>query len=133
MQGTALYQIQKAIIKVLQTDEQLDVLVSEILDEVPQDLEYPLIQVGEPLENRFDSFDKKGKDVTFQLHIWSKYQGYKEAYQILNRINNLLDYQELEIDGFNTVYIRSEEVNAIRTDREFRQITVNYRIIVQDE
>lgn len=131
MDNTALYSIQKKIVEVI--NDNTDLEVSGGFDEVDQSEQYPLIQVGEPIENRFDTFDRKGKDVIFQIHIWSKYQGYKEGYEILDKLNELLDYQDIDIENFDTVYIRADEVNAVRTNREFRQIIVNYRVIVQNE
>lgn len=130
--GTSLYSIQKSIRDELANDSQLKELITGVFDEVLQDKTYPLIQVGEPTESRFDTFDRIGKDVTFPILIWSNYKGFKEAYQILDRVNELLDYQEIQIDNYTTVYIRAEEVNAFRDDREFRQVVANFRVIVQE-
>lgn len=130
--STSLKAIQKAIVSTLQNDSQLMDMINGIFDDIPQQENYPLIFIGEPTEERFDTFDKIGKDVTFELQIWSEYKGYKQSYQILDIISQLLDYQEIAIDDYHTVYIRAETVNAFRPERKLRQIIVDFRVIVQE-
>lgn len=133
MAATSLYEIQKAIFNKLKGDNYLNTLVTGIFgDNVPESQNFPFIQINDATETSFNTFDRKGKEVTFTIHIWSQYKGFKECYEIHERVLTLLDYKTLNVNNFSTVYIRLDNVNAIREeDRITRQLAVIYRVIVQ--
>lgn len=130
---SAYRQIQLSIINVLKDDLLIQELTTGVFDDINADESFPYIVITEGSETRFDTFDRDGKDVTFTLQIFSRYRGYKEVYQILERMNELLNYREITVTGYSTVYLRYENSNIMR-DAEglLRQVNADYRAIVQE-
>lgn len=131
--ATLLFEAQKAIFDRLTGDTYLNSLVTGVFgDDIPENQDFPFIQITDATEETFNTFDCKGKDTTFTINIWSQYQGFKECYEIHERVSTLLDYSHLAIDNNSTVYIRFENANAIRSDdRITRQLATTYRVIAQ--
>lgn len=132
--GTSLYEIQKAIYDVLAGDTNLNNLVTGVFgDDIPEEQDFPFIQITTASEDIFNTFDRQGKETTFTVHIWSQYEGFKECYEIHDRVMELLDYTGITVANFDLVYIRFDNANAItQEDRMTRQIATTYRVIVQE-
>lgn len=67
---------------------------------------FPYITLGEIQETLFDTFDKNGFNIEQRIHIWSKYNGKKEALSILAAMNALLHYQSITVPNHGLVYLR---------------------------
>lgn len=130
---TSLKDVQQAIYQTLLNDSVIDSLTVGVYDDVPADTDYPYIAVGEAEETPFNTFDRIGRDSIFTLHIFSDYRGYKESYEILERMNELLDYKEITITNWQAVYLRYETTNAMKEGGDIRHLAVDYRAIVQEE
>lgn len=131
--SSSLYKCQKAIIDKLESSSLLKSKVTGIFgDDVPEKQPFPLIQISNATETPNNTFDKLGKDTTFTIHIWSQYDGFKECYEILTVIEDLLDYQELSVNNYQTIFIRFENANALRgeDDRNLRQIAVRFNLVL---
>jgi hypothetical protein len=129
---TALLEIQKAVYSKLTGDITLMGMIKGVFDDVPDNQPFPYITIGEATENPFNTFERKGRDTTFTLHIWSQYNGYKEALEILDRMNTLLDNETLPIAGFSLVYCQFENAATIEeSDGVTRHVPVRYRVVIQ--
>ncbi|WP_018130712.1 DUF3168 domain-containing protein [Effusibacillus pohliae] len=129
---TSLNAIQKAIFDKLAGDATLARMVTGVFDEVPQGTGFPYITIGEMTEVPFNTFDRKGRDCTVTLHIWSQYPGNKEAVEILGRMNALLDYEPLNVEGLSLVHCQFENATTIEEpDGKTRHVPVRYRVVVQ--
>ena len=125
---TKLYHVQKAVYDLLSASTSLP----GIYDETPDDSTFPYITLGDFTEERFDTMGNYGSEITFNVHIWSQYRGYKEAYEYLAIVDSILDYAELSSSGFSCVYCRNEFVNTLMDpDGITRHVVSRYRVIVQ--
>lgn len=131
--------VQTAVVLRLRADATLNTLITGVFDEVPVDTEYPYVQVGESVESSFNTFDRLGKEVSFPISIWSEFEGFQEAYQILNRLNELLDFQTFTVNNFDLVLFRYTDANPIRdnTQRGYessvKNVIANYQVILQEQ
>lgn len=131
--NTAYYRVQEAIFKVLYESEELKNMNVSVFDEVPAEEPFPYIVLAEGNESPSHTFCKDGREITFSVHIWSRYKGFKECYLILNEVNKLLDYQDIEIEDFDLIYIRNENSNAIRDqDDRTRHLISDYLVEVRN-
>lgn len=129
--GTALYKLQKAMYEALVDDTTLRQMGVKVFDYVTTEETFPYIVFQSPSELQFNTFDRFGSEVDFNLHIWSRYDGWKECYEILDRLNTILHYQQIPIDGLHLVYLRSENVNSqIDLNLEIRQLIVTYNALL---
>lgn len=130
---TALDEVQTAIATILKADGTFMGLISGLYDHVPQNKAFPYVVLGTATEIPFDVFGKDGKEQTFTIHIWSRYEGFKEAYTILDRLNVVLDQAALTVTGHTLVYCHYENTDALRDpDGITRHLVIRYRIIAQD-
>jgi hypothetical protein len=130
----ALKAIKTAVYSTLHGDSTLQGLLAEsildgssaVFDDVPENQEYPLILIGGVIGKPWHTFGGasvgKGWDDRLTIHIYSRYQGDKEALEILDRVVALLDYASLSVTGYNTAICRLDErrvlveqVNKIET------------------
>lgn len=131
--ATSMLEIQTSIFEKLEDSSSLDSLVTGIFDDVPDDQPFPYISISEVSENNFNTFDRDGKESVFTISIWSRYEGFKECYEILEVVNDLLNYQELSVNNYTTVYIRSDGTQVLKDpDGLTRHINVDFRVIVQE-
>jgi hypothetical protein len=129
---SSIYAVQAAIYATLTVDSQLMGLVKGVFDDVEKNQQLPYITFGQHAEFRLDTFDKIGKEVETELHIWSSYKGFKESLDIINRINSLLDYQALSVSGNTLVYCRLDEViNTRDPDKITRHSIIKVKTVVQ--
>jgi hypothetical protein len=133
--AAALLDVQTAIYNKLKNDATLTSLVTGIFDFVPKSQLMPYIEIGEAIDNVFNTFNRQGRDIVETIYIVSEYEGYKEALTILDRIVTLLDYSTITLTSHSLVYIRYDngatalfEVDNNRT----RQVVARFRVIVQE-
>lgn len=130
MSRTSILQVQIGILNALKGDIELMAMVGgRIYDEVPNTEVFPYIAIGTHTENPWNTFDKFGRDVLITLNIYSQYEGYKEALEILDKVVEVLDYKDITIPEFELSYIRYEDATTIRDlDGRTRQIAARFRV-----
>lgn len=133
--AAALLDVQTAIYNKLKNDVTLTSLITGVFDFVPKSQALPYVEIGEAIDNVFNTFNRQGRDIVETIYIVSEYDGYKEALTILDRIVELLDYQSITMTSHSLVYIRYDngatalfEVDNNRT----RQVVARFRVIVQE-
>ncbi|WP_431772181.1 DUF3168 domain-containing protein [Streptomyces cucumeris] len=131
---TALWPLQQAIYAALTGDSALMALVAGVHDEVDEQADYPYVSIGSFTELPEDAHNQRGLSTNAVLHIWSKYQGFKEAAQILAAMDAVLDRRPLNVAGFTDVSIAAAQVQELRDpDPEIRHINVSYRVWMTKE
>jgi Protein of unknown function (DUF3168) len=132
--SSSLLPIQQAIYNRLTGDSVLMAKVTGVFDYVSDNQAFPYITIGEATSNPFRTFSRFGEEVTVTLHIWSRYDGSKEALEILNEMNRLLADQDLAVTGYDTVACFYEFSETLRDpDGITRHLVVRYRIITQKQ
>jgi hypothetical protein len=69
-----------------------------------------------------------------RLHVYSRYQGDREALLIWNRIVALLNFQALTVSGFNSVHCEVESMRVLIEDVEkveTRHLVGEFNVTVQ--
>lgn len=131
---SALWPIQQAVFNTLSNDATLANLVTGVFDDAPENQAYPYVVIGDGTEIPFRTFGRDGSDTTITLHIWSDYGGYREALQILNQVNSLLDGQAIAVAGYDQVYLLYEQGDPMRDPGGIlRHIPARYRMVVQKQ
>lgn len=106
---TAASDIQNAVYDLLSGNAPFMALIpGGILDneDVTTIKTFPYITLGEITESLFDTFTRNGFQVEQRIHIWSKYNGKKEALTILAAMNALLHYANITVPNHGLVYFR---------------------------
>ncbi|MER7077912.1 Protein of unknown function [Saccharopolyspora kobensis] len=100
-----------------------------VYDEVPETAVTPYVTLGDPSELPSDQHDAQGLDVDLDLHVWSRYRGYKEAAEIVALLHAELDRKPLPVDGFTNVSIAAGGARYMRDpDPELRHGVAPFRV-----
>ncbi|GIP38640.1 hypothetical protein J31TS4_19200 [Paenibacillus sp. J31TS4] len=130
---SAAFPIQQAIYRILTGDAGLMSRIKGVFDDVPENQAFPYITIGEMTSGPFRTFSRFGEEATITLHIWSRYEGFKEASQILGEVNRLLADKEIEIPGYDSATCQYDFSETLRDeDGRTRHIPVRYRIKLQE-
>jgi hypothetical protein len=112
---TALLSLQTGMYNRLSNDTGLLVKVKGVFDAVPEDQEFPYITLGEDTASDWSTKTGRGEELTHTLHVWSRYDGKKEAKEIMALILQALE-QPLSLEGGFFVDVTKVELMEVFTD-----------------
>lgn len=139
---SAIRLAQNAIVTVLAADATLaalsltqDTTTVEVFNDIPTGQLYPHVLVSRASAVPWHTMGSSGTgwNCVIRTHVYSRYQGDKEALQIHERIVTLLDYQTLTIAGYNTVicHLDREQVMVEDIEKvETRHVVGEFRVRV---
>lgn len=107
---TAMFELQRGIYNRLSTDPTISGKVTGVFDAVEKNQRFPYITIGEPTMQAFTTKQKFGEELSIVIHVWSIYEGKKEAIDIINLCLSSLA-SEMNLDGFK---IQKVDVDTIR-------------------
>lgn len=110
MLQTSMFELQAALFQRLSSDPTLSEKVTGVFDAVDENQAFPYITIGEPTMLPFTTKQKFGEELSVVIHVWSIYDGKKEAIDIMNLCLASLSTR-LNLNGFT---IRKIEVGNIR-------------------
>ena len=126
---SALYGLQKAIYDTITGDATIMALITGVYDSPTLNTPYPYITIGECTSVPWRNHSHPGEEITVTIHIWSNYEGFKEALDINKRLNQLLGDQDLTVTGWNCVKSWFDFSDTIRDpDGVVRHVVARYRI-----
>ena len=117
-------------------------LSATVFDDVPglpegkPDEDFPYVVIGEDTSGAWDTDDQEGGRCTIQLHVWSRYEGKKEAKAILGEIDDALHRQaeNLTSTGFRYVDCLFEFSQVFdQPDGKTRHGVCRYRVLIEKE
>jgi cytochrome c556 len=124
--------IQQMIFSKLTGDAGLTVKISGVFDAHPEPQVFPYVTLGDGYSNPFVQFERMGEEVYCNIHIWSRYKGFKESQEISADIQRLLAQQEHEVDEFGTVACYFDTSETMRdVDGITRHVILRYRFLIQ--
>lgn len=96
---TSLWPLQVSILKRLKAHAELMKTVTGIYDDVSSARAFPYVSLGEDTATPWGTKTNSGEEVTTTLHVWSTYNGKKEAKQILSFVLESITSEPLPLDG----------------------------------
>ncbi len=93
--------LQKAIIQHLRSDATLTTLLGgpHIYDQAPRRRQPPYITIGDIETSAWDTFTARGHQHRLTLHVWTDHRGRAQAFEVLHRLDELLDEAPLTLEG----------------------------------
>jgi hypothetical protein len=98
--GTAL---QAAVFLALTADPPIG---ANVADSIPNDAQYPQIEIVGGISRTWRYQGVWGEQPMVEIHVWSRYNGYKEARSLMSEIRNRLDEIDLALNGVALVDIQ---------------------------
>lgn len=112
-------ELQRALFLRLSQDTQLALLMgapeARIFDYVPENTPFPYIQYQLVQSVEDDTSTTHGFACSYQIHVWSQYEGTKEAHAIMERVYNLLHEQyDFDLQMYRLINQRYEFSELMR-------------------
>ncbi|NTX58940.1 DUF3168 domain-containing protein, partial [Myxococcus sp. CA039A] len=90
---------------------------------------FPYVTIGDVTSVPNRTFDHFGEECTITLHIWSRYNGFKEAAEILDDLNRILADTVFSVPGWEMQGCYYDFSETLRDpDGLTRHIPVRYRV-----
>lgn len=130
MSESAIWPVQQAIYGRLNGDATLLAIVpGGIHDGVPDQQTFPYVVLGDAREEPDNAHDQDGNDEELDVFVRSRYRGFKEALQIGQRIDFLLDGHQLVVAGWGTIKVQRDFKETFRDpDGATRILLARYRV-----
>lgn len=107
--------------------------VVPVYDDVPEDVTYPYIQIGEETVIDGAVKDRDGHEHTLTIHAWSQYRGRKEIKALMQSVYDLLHDAGINLSGASLVNVRQEFATTLaENDGITRHGVMRYRAVVFD-
>lgn len=97
---------QKACYDALTGDAELMGKITGVFDNVPEDQEFPYIQIGSITGLPWDAMELAGEDMTLTFHVWSRYRGKKEMKEIMDDMYRILHDNRFGVSGATVVVMK---------------------------
>lgn len=109
--------LQKAAYEALIADTALTTLLGgdRLYDHVPQSSAFPYVAIDQMRINDWSTGTERGSEHVLMLHIWSRYDGKREAYEIADAVREALDDAELTLDDNRLVNL-SHQYSDLKRD-----------------
>lgn len=109
----------------------LDGISVPVFDDPPQGQTFPYVTIGDTAESPLDDSCTRRWLVTATIHVWSRYDGYKEVKQIQGEIDSALVNESAVTDDYQILPIQPDTANTFRDpDGETRHGVQTFNVIV---
>jgi hypothetical protein len=128
------WELQKAIFTKLNGNvDGLDGANIPVYDDVPQQSNYPYVQIGEETSANNGTKTLDGIEHTLTMHIWSQYRGRREIKTIMKSVYDLLHNTAISVTGASLVNVRQEfSTTLAENDGITRHGVIRFRAVVFD-
>ena len=128
------WELQKAIYAKLNGNvDGLDGANIPVYDDVPQQSNYPYVQMGEETSANNGTKTLDGLEHTLTMHIWSQYRGRREIKTIMKSVYDLLHNTAISVTGASLVNVRQEfSTTLAENDGITRHGVMRFRAVVFD-
>jgi hypothetical protein len=123
-------EVHDAVYKALKEDTELKNKVNSIRDKPWKNAKYPYITVGQFDARPKNTFGRKGREVMVSIVVYSKYNGSKEAFDIQEDVERILN-EDLALDDNSFVNLEMDEQHS-DTDEEPYIIYSVFRVVAQE-
>lgn len=105
-----------------------------VYDHTPQDVAFPYVVIGEDdTVIPFDTDDSVGAESTINIHVWSRYRGWKEVKEIQREVYQALHRYELSVTGAHVVTVEFDDARTfLDQDGLTRHGVTRFRIITEE-
>ncbi len=111
--------VNAAVVTRLKTNALTIAYAAKIFNNVPVGTKMPYLHVTGFMSRpsaMFASRDHEPEDVSFEVHVWSDYQGDKEAAELMDLVSQALTGTALAITGYTNLYKCQMEYSNILID-----------------
>ncbi len=104
------WDLQKAVYAALAADTALTTLLGgpKVYDAVPQEAAFPYVVIDQMRLSDWSTGTEPGTEHMVMVHVWSRYAGKREAYEIADAIRAVLDGALLSLENHRLINLRHQ-------------------------
>lgn len=129
--GTAIFSMQTAVFELLATDTTLRNAGAPVFDGTADpDTPYPYVLIDswtEAPDNRLTGF---GRQLTCMVHVYSNYEGVREAATLTGAVLKLLEEQPITVIGWSVCKVTLDLTQSLKESNEVRHAFSRFRFKV---
>lgn len=132
----AAWSLQQSIYETLRNDLDLTTLLGgqDIFDDVPRAARFPYLTLGQSTIRDWSGTGLDGAEHLLTLHVWSRANGRKEVYEILDVLRGLLNDASLGLVGYRLICLSHQFSEARREpDGETYHGLIRFRAVTEPE
>ena len=132
--ASAGWDLQKAVYAALAADGTLTTLLggAAIHDAAPQDAAFPYIVIDQTQIRDWSTGAEPGAEHMLMLHVWSRYAGKRQAYEIADAVRAALDGAILGLEDHRLVNLRHQYSELKRdADGETQHGVLRFRAVTE--
>jgi hypothetical protein len=132
--SSAGWDLQKAVYAALDADAALTMLLGDggIHDAVPQDAAFPYVVIDQMQVRDWSTGTEPGAEHMLTLHVWSRYAGKREAYEIADAARAALDGVLLTLEDHRLINLRHQYSELKRDeDGETHHGVLRFRAVTE--
>lgn len=113
------WDLQKAVYQALTTDSALTTMLGAgwLHDAVPQNTDFPYVVIDQMRVNDWSTGTERGSEHIMMLHVWSRYRGKREVYEIADAIRDALHDAALPLDGNDLINL-THQYSDLKQDED---------------
>lgn len=113
------WDLQKAAYEALKADAALASKLGAdwLYDDVPQNADFPYVVIDQMRVNDWSTGTERGSEHVLMLHVWSRYRGKREIYEISDTIRTALDDAALTLND-NRLINLTHQYSDLRRDED---------------
>jgi len=110
--------LQREVYATLANDTAVAALLggARIFDDVPQDTPFPFITLGTASVSDWSTGTESGLEHRLDVHVWSRYAGKRQAYEVIDAVRAVLHDAALSLNGAQLVNLRCQSFEVRRDD-----------------
>ena len=131
---SAGWDLQSTAYAALAADVPLAMLLGgeRLYDHVPQNAAFPYVVIDQMQVRDWSTGTERGSEHVLMLHVWSRYEGKREAYEIADAVREVLDGAELGLSGHRLINLTHQFSDLKRDpDGETYHGVVRFRAVTE--
>ena len=103
-----------------------------LYDHVPQNAPFPFIVIDQMQVRDWSTGTERGSEHVLMLHVWSRYEGKREAYEIADAVREVLDGAELTLGDHRLINLTHQFSDLKRDpDGETYHGVIRFRAVTE--
>ena len=132
--ASAGWDLQKAVHAALTADTALVTLLggAYVYDTVPQYAAFPYVVIDQMQVRDWSTGTENGAEHMLTLHVWSRYAGKQEAYEVADSVRSVLDGTLLSLEDHRLINLRHQYSELKRDeDGETHHGVLRFRAVTE--
>lgn len=134
MSNSPIWQVQQALYEVLSIDASLSAIVNGVYSNVPQNQDFPYVQIGSFEANEITQKAREVVKITYDIIAFSQRNSLEEILNITSVVKNILNEPNFTMNDYNLIRIDHIKSDIDSLSDGMTWISkISFEIVVQEK